>query len=273
MTCGCVPAGALVRSQASSKCQLSTRSTRAAKITNDGQHVVAFSRSAHTLGSRNSDLLEVSFGGSFATNRCRLIQLVEGRSRPSHRLRCSSEGEVERAPSPAKKKRGRKKKDAKVPEEQQSESDGKGELIFTLERFGHGWGEEILPRLDVKYASVRQGGATLPASNLEELLGQCGVPVDEVDRVLKEASTWRVTKGGRHLIDKRRRLRIKENLPDIFRLCASLGVTSQGFGQVVMAVPEILVSGVGKPWDRTFLIWACQQLKVCTLGTWPIQVC
>mmetsp|Transcript_13803 Transcript_13803/g.50267 ORF Transcript_13803/g.50267 Transcript_13803/m.50267 type:complete len:537 (+) Transcript_13803:188-1798(+) len=179
--------------------------------------------------------------------------------------------EAEEVPRAPKKSRGRKKKateplESAAPTSTDIQSGNKkGELIFTLERFGYGWGEEILPRLDVTYASVREGKATLPASNLEELLEQCGVHEGEVERVLNAASTWRVTKGGRHLIDKRRRLRIKESLPDLFRLCSSLGVSTGGFGTLVMAVPEVLVPGVAKQWDRMFVIWACHQLQLCQL--------
>ena len=44
------------------------------------------------------------------------------------------------------------------------------------------------------------------------LLNECGIEECKVDEVIRAAVAWRVTPGGRQLIDRRRRSRIERNL-------------------------------------------------------------
>lgn len=44
------------------------------------------------------------------------------------------------------------------------------------------------------------------------LLNECGIEASKVDGIITEAVAWRVTPGGRQLIDRRRRSRIERNM-------------------------------------------------------------
>lgn len=53
--------------------------------------------------------------------------------------------------------------------------------------------------------------------SLEDLLAQAGVVKDQVESVAAAAAAWRVTPGGRPLIDRRRRTRVTRNLPYVVK--------------------------------------------------------
>ena len=68
------------------------------------------------------------------------------------------------------------------------------------------------------------GGVAVPASSSQDVLRMqegsaeryladvCGVPESQVDAVMNAAVAWRVTAGGRPLIDRRRRCRVERNM-------------------------------------------------------------
>jgi len=58
------------------------------------------------------------------------------------------------------------------------------------------------------------------------LCDSCGVPEDMVDAVMTTATAWRVTPGGRPLIDRRRRSRVARNVVIVTQYLESLGVPS-----------------------------------------------
>ena len=50
---------------------------------------------------------------------------------------------------------------------------------------------------------------------MEQYLVQLGVPMKAVDPTVMAAVAWRVTPGGRPLIDRRRRLRVERNVQSV----------------------------------------------------------
>lgn len=48
--------------------------------------------------------------------------------------------------------------------------------------------------------------------SLERFLQDIGVPTNQIENVVIEAVAWRVTPGGRPLIDRRRRARVERNM-------------------------------------------------------------
>ena len=75
----------------------------------------------------------------------------------------------------------------------------------TLER-----GQASAPRL----AQRPSAGVRTQAGSAERYLTDvCGVPESAVDSVIQRAVTWRVTAGGRNLIDRRHRSRVERNMP------------------------------------------------------------
>ena len=63
-------------------------------------------------------------------------------------------------------------------------------------------------------AHVPSAGVRAQAGSAERYLTDvCGVPESAVDGVIRRAVTWRVTAGGRNLIDRRHRSRVERNMP------------------------------------------------------------
>ncbi|DBA84918.1 TPA: hypothetical protein ACH3X1_005930 [Trebouxia sp. C0004] len=143
---------------------------------------------------------------------------------------------------------------------------GSTELIFRLERRGEGWGEEIFPHLVVEQrpwtsaAKRDRNRSSRPkpwteGSAEQFLLKECGIEESKVDGVIMAAVAWRITPGGRQLIDRRRRSRIERNM----LICAEYLVHdcgiepgSKGVGQIFAKVPQIMLCkpSTNDRWDR-----------------------
>ncbi|CAL8466147.1 g5683 [Coccomyxa elongata] len=83
----------------------------------------------------------------------------------------------------------------------------------------------------------------------------CGVPESQVDAVMSAAVAWRVTAGGRPLIDRRRRSRVERNIRIVERyLIDKCGVPpgKDGVGTVFQMAPAIMrcKPTVNDRWDR-----------------------
>jgi hypothetical protein len=75
---------------------------------------------------------------------------------------------------------------------------------------------------------------SLQPGSLELYLVECGVPHGEVDEVVCRAVAWRITPGGRSLIDRRRRSRVERNVRLVVEhLDLECGVASGESGWVV----------------------------------------
>jgi hypothetical protein len=99
------------------------------------------------------------------------------------------------------------------------------------------------------------GGAAAD-TRLEDYLSGLGVPREEVAGLVATAVAWRVTPGGRPLIDRRRQSRLTRNVRQVAEyLAAGCGVPADdagGVAAVFRAVPELMLC---KPssndrWDR-----------------------
>mmetsp|Transcript_4712 Transcript_4712/g.8883 ORF Transcript_4712/g.8883 Transcript_4712/m.8883 type:complete len:1027 (+) Transcript_4712:246-3326(+) len=97
-----------------------------------------------------------------------------------------------------------------------------GEMIFVWERFGEGWGEQILPSFSVKRQQtlpnhknkVEQAFDSTKAHMAERL----GWEPAYAGRVMDEAASWRTTKKGRSLVDRKLRKIVTTNAPDVLDL-------------------------------------------------------
>jgi hypothetical protein len=166
--------------------------------------------------------------------------------------------------------------------------EGPTELIFKLSRRGYGWGEEIIPHLTVEKRPVK-GPASVkrkktsemkvkndlentvdaeasPETVLNAYLIGIGVPEQEVDRLVNSAVAWRMTPGGRPLIDRRRQSRLTRNVKIVTKyLVDKCGVPlgEDGVAAVFMRTPELMLC---KPsnndrWDRRAVELAAFLLK------------
>ncbi|PSC73903.1 helicase domain isoform C [Micractinium conductrix] len=136
------------------------------------------------------------------------------------------------------------------------------QLIFRFERRGDGWAEEILPHLVVeqrplepKKKRVYSRPDPWKEGSLECYLVDLGVPPEDVDRVVTQAVAWRVTPGGRSLIDRRRRSRVERNVRLVvehLELECKVPFGPKGIAAILARCPEIMLC---KPttndrWDR-----------------------
>lgn len=178
------------------------------------------------------------------------------------------------------------------------------ELIFKLTRRGYGWGEEIIPQLTVERrpvkaaASARRkktGEMAVLDEDLEDRLGRVnggeeeseeeassrggsaetvlnaylidiGVPEQDVERLVNSAVAWRMTPGGRPLIDRRRQSRLTRNVKIVTKYLVEkcdVPLGKNGVAAVFMRTPELMLC---KPsnndrWDRRAVELAAFLLK------------
>lgn len=136
------------------------------------------------------------------------------------------------------------------------------ELIFKLERRGEGWAEEILPSLTIERRDVprKKSSARKEAQRREEGAAErfvClhGVPEEQAVSVVDRACAWRVTRGGRALIDRRRRKRVQRHMEKVVKYLEDVcGVEpgEEGVAKVIQATPQILGCNVSlnDRWER-----------------------
>ena len=163
------------------------------------------------------------------------------------------------------------------------ENDGPTELIFKLSRRGYGWGEEIIPHLTVEKRPLKSAPSSRrkktvdmtvgtddvrdsPETVLNAYLVDIGVPEDEVERLVNAAVAWRMTPGGRPLIDRRRQSRLTRNVKIVAKYLVEkcdVPLGKDGVAAVFMRTPELMLC---KPsnndrWDRRAVELAAFLLK------------
>lgn len=78
----------------------------------------------------------------------------------------------------------------------------------------------------------------------------CGIPQDAVDAVMTKAVAWRITRGGRPLIDRRRRSRVERNLPQVADYLQRCGVPA---GLPFPSLYKPYMKTLCKPYKKT--VW------------------
>ena len=87
-------------------------------------------------------------------------------------------------------------------------------------------------------AQVPSAGVRTQAGSAERYLTDvCGVPESAVDGVIRRAVTWRVTAGGRNLIDRRHRSRVERNMPIVAAYLTDVCGIAPGRSSTAHAVP------------------------------------
>ncbi|KAG7667115.1 hypothetical protein NADE_003088 [Nannochloris sp. 'desiccata'] len=163
------------------------------------------------------------------------------------------------------------------------------ETVFIGEVPGYGWSEGFLPQFRTEKRPIeplkkrrgRKKKSEIEAENellasrddqedvpeeLEIYLIDLGVPKAQVQELMDTAVAWRVTPGGRPLIDRRRQSRLARNVRIVAEyLEVECGVPDgpQGVAAVFLQVPELMLC---KPtsndrWDRRAVELAAYRLK------------
>lgn len=165
----------------------------------------------------------------------------------------------------------------------EDEDEGPTELIFRLSRRGYGWGEEIIPHLTVEKRPVKSSASSKRKKTVEMIVSggdghgkaetvlnaylvDIGVPESEVERLVNSAVAWRMTPGGRPLIDRRRQSRLTRNVKIVTKYLVEkcdVPLGKDGVASVFMRTPELMLC---KPsnndrWDRRAVELAAFLLK------------
>lgn len=165
---------------------------------------------------------------------------------------------------------------------EQDGEDGPTELIFKFTRRGYGWGEEIIPQLEVEKRPIKSASSKRkktvemivsgddatdkPETVLNAYLVDIGVPESDVERLVNAAVAWRMTPGGRPLIDRRRQSRLTRNVKIVTKYLVDkcdVPLGTDGVAAVFMKTPELMLC---KPsnndrWDRRAVELAAFLLK------------
>lgn len=127
------------------------------------------------------------------------------------------------------------------------------EMIFKLERRGTGWGEEIFPHLVVENRALYKEPircrtrSTQPdpwqEGSLEDFLENgVGIAAADVDSLVQKAIVWRITPGGRSLLDRRRRSRVERNVYGIVQhLAEECHLRRDQIAAVLQQWPQIML--------------------------------
>ncbi|CAK0786054.1 hypothetical protein CVIRNUC_009267 [Coccomyxa viridis] len=95
-----------------------------------------------------------------------------------------------------------------------------------------------------EHAHVPSAEVRSQAGSAERYLTDvCGVPESAVDGVIRRAVTWRVTAGGRNLIDRRHRSRVERNMPIVAAYLTDVcGIApgAEGVGRIFQQSPCIM---------------------------------
>ena len=141
-----------------------------------------------------------------------------------------------------------------------SSDDDSGELVVTLERRGEGWAEEVFPHVVVKrrpaappsgLSSARRSLA--PDSAQSYLVSTLGISRDEASMIVSAAAAWRVTRGGRALVDRKLMRTVQQNAAYAVEALLQLGAKTEDVPALLRDTPHILAVVPRDEWNRNLL--------------------
>mmetsp|Transcript_22792 Transcript_22792/g.49967 ORF Transcript_22792/g.49967 Transcript_22792/m.49967 type:complete len:713 (-) Transcript_22792:357-2495(-) len=134
-----------------------------------------------------------------------------------------------------------------------------GEVVWVLERKGEGWAEEILPSLSVR-RKPRSSDTSSPGKLKTDahnracaLLLEVGVEEERVHKLLDDAASWRVTKKGRSLVDRKLRKRVLTNVPVLLELLVNgYSVPAPTVVDLLYQFPAVLSVDMEDDWASNY---------------------
>ena len=134
------------------------------------------------------------------------------------------------------------------------------ELVMVLERRGEGWSEEVFPHVAMRrqpispsLANVRMLKDLAPDSAQSFLTDAVGFSRDEAATVVSAAAAWRVTRGGRALVDRRLMRAVQENARAAVAALLQLGASTADVPGLLRSTPQILAVVPDSEWNRHLL--------------------
>ena len=136
------------------------------------------------------------------------------------------------------------------------------ELVMVLERRGEGWGEEVFPHVAMRRRPVAAAAAaaasrrSAPDSAQAYLEKTLRMSRDEAAAVVSAAAAWRVTRGGRALVDRKIMRAVQANARAAVEALCELGASIDDVPDLLRRMPQILAVAPNDEWNRNLLEYA-----------------
>jgi len=132
------------------------------------------------------------------------------------------------------------------------------ELVMVLERRGEGWSEEIFPHVVMKRVARDRSAAAVPKTKPPDsaqtfLIEQIGFSPDEAASIVAAAAAWRVTRGGRALVDRKLMRAVQENARTAVTFLVQAGAKRDDVPDLLRSTPQILAIVPNSDWNRQLL--------------------
>ena len=135
---------------------------------------------------------------------------------------------------------------------------GDTELVMVLERRGEGWAEEVFPHVVLKRRPVAPSSAsarraTGPDPAQAYLESRLGLTRDDAMTTVSAAAAWRVTRGGRALVDRKIMRMVQNNAATAVEAMIKLGVRAAQAKTLILETPQLLGVDPADDWNRCLL--------------------
>ena len=134
------------------------------------------------------------------------------------------------------------------------------ELVMVLERRGEGWAEEVFPHVAMRRRPVARSAAAAaargthaPDSAQAYLEKTLRMSRDEAASIVSAAAAWRVTRGGRALVDRKIMRAVQANAAAAVEALRELGASVEDVPDLLRRMPQILAVVPTDEWNRNLL--------------------
>lgn len=134
------------------------------------------------------------------------------------------------------------------------------ELVMVLERRGEGWAEEVFPHVAMRRRPVARStaaaaarGPYAPDSAQAYLEKTLRMSRDEAASIVSAAAAWRVTRGGRALVDRKMMRAVQANAAAAVEALRELGASVEDVPDLLRRMPQILAVVPTDEWNRNLL--------------------
>jgi hypothetical protein len=136
------------------------------------------------------------------------------------------------------------------------------ELVMVLERRGEGWAEEVFPHVVMRRKPIPVSSARAKAKMQKDLAPdsaqsflteKVGFTRDEAATVVSAAAAWRVTRGGRALVDRKLMRVVQENASAAVAALLQLGASTADIPTLLRNTPQVLAVVPDSEWNRHLL--------------------
>jgi hypothetical protein len=150
--------------------------------------------------------------------------------------------------------------DTKDEKKKKSHSAHDTELVMVLERRGEGWAEEVFPHVAMRRRPVARSAAAAaargthaPDSAQAYLEKTLRMSRDEAASIVSAAAAWRVTRGGRALVDRKIMRAVQANAAAAVEALRELGASVEDVPDLLRRMPQILAVVPTDEWNRNLL--------------------